>query len=340
MTKHDVVIIGCGPAGVTAGYFLASKGFSVLIFEKEKHPRKKICGGVLTEKTISLVKEVFQEDYSKLKEKDIIDYLSNEYELIFKDGRRKKYSSVDKYYFTKREKYDYFLFKKATDMGVSIAENTNINQINIKNGIIKIKNNNIKYDYLISADGVNSIIRNKYFLNINELRKWYYNIGISMQITINRNDVSLQIYHPQMYFSEIIEGYAWVFPNKKQMIIGIGGSLQYNKDIKKSFLKFIKKFNAIKIPKIQASLIPYGFYIKNLVRKNMLLTGDAAGLVDPFTGEGIYYAQKSGLLAAQSIIKNIEENTPLSSYSINIEREITSTFKYSIFRRRLYLKKA
>ncbi|MFW9824838.1 MAG: geranylgeranyl reductase family protein [Candidatus Thorarchaeota archaeon] len=338
MTKYDVVIVGSGPAGSTAGYCLALQGLDVLILEKEKHPREKICGGALTEKTIALNKEVFGDGCDKLKEMNIIDYSSHEYEIILKNGENKKRSSDNGYYFIKRKTYDNYLVEKALDKGISMIENNKVDKLNIRDKIIPTKNcTDIKYDYLISADGVNSIIRNKYFFNnINELKEWYYNIGIGMQIIIDRENISPQIYHPQMYFSEIKEGYAWVFPNKTHMIIGLGGSLKDNRDIKEKFFKFLNNFELKKKPKIVSALLPFGFYLDNLVKNDILLTGDSAGLANPFTGEGIFYAQKSGLLAAESIIQDISEGNSLSSYSERIKTEITSTFQFSTILRMIY----
>lgn len=337
MRKYDVVIIGSGPAGSTAGYILASKGLDVLIVEKEKHPRKKICGGLLTEKTLLLIYEIFGDNDAQLKNRDIIDYSSYEYELILKNGERKKYTTTNGYYFVKRDMYDYYLVKKSVDVGAELIENNKITNIKLKNNTVLINNHYVKYDYLISADGVNSIIRNKYFLSkIHDLKEWYYNLGITIQIIVERENISPQIYHPQMYFTEIKEGYAWMFPNKDQMILGIIGILGKKEDIKKTFFNFINKFEIKKDQKIDFSLLPYGYYINNIVKNNILLTGDAAGLVDPFTGEGIYYAQKSGILASQTILGNIEQGIPLSKYQKDIENEIISNFQYSLIRRKLY----
>jgi flavin-dependent dehydrogenase len=89
---------------------------------------------------------------------------------------------------------------------------------------------------------------------------------------------------------------------------------------------------------IKSYLVPYGYYLKNLVKNNVILTGDAGGLVDPLTGEGIFYAQKSGEIAAKAIIRNFEEKIPLSKYSEDVEKEIYINFEYSLFRRKLNFK--
>ena len=76
-TVYDVIIAGGGPAGSTAGYILSKAGLNVLIIDKSNFPRKKLCGGLITYKTIRLLERVFGETASSLDEKGIIDFVQN-----------------------------------------------------------------------------------------------------------------------------------------------------------------------------------------------------------------------------------------------------------------------
>jgi flavin-dependent dehydrogenase len=85
MDKYDVIIAGGGPAGATAGYLLGTLGVHTLLLDKSVFPRKKLCGGVLTHKTLKLLNRVFKETENTMEHIGIINYLTNGYDIYFKD---------------------------------------------------------------------------------------------------------------------------------------------------------------------------------------------------------------------------------------------------------------
>lgn len=114
--KHtsDVLIIGAGPAGSTLGYLLAEKGMDVLIFDKEKFPRPKLCGGVLTWKTRKLLEEVFKTPFVK---RFVSDSTAEDYAVYEKDKQKIFQSSPQPFYFVDRKKYDAALVSLAREKG-------------------------------------------------------------------------------------------------------------------------------------------------------------------------------------------------------------------------------
>jgi flavin-dependent dehydrogenase len=109
----------------------------------------------------------------------------------------------------------------------------------------------------------------------------------------------------ELYFSHIAYGYGWVFPKRNGVSVGIGGSLAQIKNPRQVFDDFCKTVSVVKGIQIKdsevgAHLEPAGGFIRRVVADRTLLVGDAAGFADPFTGEGIYYAIKSGQLAADT----------------------------------------
>ena len=79
--SYDVVIVGAGPAGATAGMVLAKKGMNVLVLERETFPRDKLCAGLITLKTQELISDLVGQDLSKLQSRGIIEYQSTAYGL-------------------------------------------------------------------------------------------------------------------------------------------------------------------------------------------------------------------------------------------------------------------
>jgi flavin-dependent dehydrogenase len=109
----------------------------------------------------------------------------------------------------------------------------------------------------------------------------------------------------ELYFSNIPYGYGWVFPKRSSISIGIGGSLAQIRNPRQIFDDFCKTVSDVKGIQIEAvevgaNLEPAGGFSTRVVAERTLLVGDAAGFADPFTGEGIYYAIKSGALAADA----------------------------------------
>jgi flavin-dependent dehydrogenase len=110
-----------------------------------------------------------------------------------------------------------------------------------------------------------------------------------------------------MYFGYINSGYCWAFPKKDFVTMGICGLPHKNKrSLKELFSDFLGDTTKGDVRELMAEMkgfpLPYHNYAGPVSKGNVLLTGDAAGLLDPFTGEGIYFAVLSGRLAAEAIL--------------------------------------
>ncbi|HQG31587.1 MAG TPA: hypothetical protein PLA83_06635, partial [Deltaproteobacteria bacterium] len=119
---------------------------------------------------------------------------------------------------------------------------------------------------------------------------------------------------PEIYFGFVRWGYAWVFPKGETLSIGIGGSLSKNRNMKNLFTRFFRHVTGRGPESIRGCYTPLGNYSKKPGIGNALLVGDAAGLVDPITGEGIAFALMSGKFAAQSILKAANSGIPHMAY--------------------------
>lgn len=323
----DVGIVGSGPAGCAAAIVLAKKGFKVTIFEKEKIPRYKACGGGVAIRCVNSLSKLGVD----IEEVALQSYKG--FVICYNNLKAKADLNKTIGWGVYREDFDYLLAQNAVYNGA------NIRQIKV-NGIKKINNEIFlstecgikKTNILLAADGINSTIRND--LNI------FYNhdkLGFCLVSEVvedwhkinNLNDLLL------LDFSYLKKGFCWAFPKKDKNTInvGIGSYLNSirddNRPLKEILIKFAKSHDiSNNFKKFNGALLPFGGTVDCFGKGNVLLLGDAAGLASPLTGEGIPYALESGMIAANSVLKYFEDQIPVvesyTNYLIPISNEINN----------------
>ncbi|MGD0821409.1 MAG: geranylgeranyl reductase family protein [Desulfomonilia bacterium] len=326
MEIYDVIIVGCGPAGATAGHILGKLGLHTLLIDKSIFPRRKLCGGGLTHKTLMLLQRVFNENEISLKKNEIINYKSYDYDIYFKDQLLVHGISHFPICFVDRYAYDYYLLEKARCAGVTVLEGEKIKSIDLNNNILStLTGRNLKAQFIIGADGAHSIIRSKLPDKYYHKNNWEYNLSTALEIVIPRSEIQQNIDRPVIHFGYIDWGYSWIFPNKDAVIIGIGGLNRKNsKRFAQLFHEYISavtlfyKIKNIQHIKIHGHPVPSGNYLKKPIYHNVMLVGDAAGFSDPISGEGIYQAQRSAEIAAMSIYKSLKTKASLDKTYINL----------------------
>ncbi len=321
----DVIIVGGGPAGSTAGMVLADLGFDVLILDKAKFPRDKLCGGALTFKTELLLKKTGINDYES-----IIDYETRQYGIFWKKEEVFKGNSDYRFLFVKRKLYDHFLLEKAKQKGAKVLEGEKVVDIEFnKNSLITSSGKVFRYKYLIGADGVNSVVRKlAQKKNLLPVKNWKQNLANAIEIYVDKNLIKQDITYPYIILGYVNWGYSWIFPNKDRVVVGIGGLIRKNKNLLESFYRFLNDFiPGYKPDRMMGYPIPFGNFIEKPVFKNVLLVGDAGGITNPASGEGIYSAQKSGELAGISIYEVERKNKNLDQiYTDLLKDHIYSDF--------------
>ncbi len=317
-TDYDVLIIGGGPAGSTAGYLLHSLGYNVLIVDKSRFPRIKLCGGATTQKVIKLLERVFNQTEADLIDQGVINYTVKEFEVRYKQKQLVSYHPVTPLHLVDRKAYDHFLLSKTMESGVHTHLGEKVISCDMENHTITTSNGQtISGRYILAADGVNSIVRRNFPKTQVNRDKWLKNLGTTFEIFVNRDDLGSHhlkdLQHLIIYLDVVKWGYTWIFPKKDHLVIGIGGLISKNKGVMRdAFFKFLKDND---IPHETITLrghnIPLGNYITRPVFNNVMLTGDAGGFVEPLAGEGIFYAHRTAELAAWAVHLNITQGLPL-----------------------------
>jgi geranylgeranyl reductase family protein len=330
--EYDVVIVGAGPGGSTAARFCARSGLKTLLIEKERFPRYKPCGGCLSLKTVHLLNldlspvtenTIFGAKFSyRLKEPFCIEHKEPIALLVMRD------------------RFDQLLKEKALENGVEVLEGEKVARVQEHEKGVESElasGEKLYSKFLIGADGPESIVSKSLSLP----PKGIDGDGIAIQSEIPF-DSSIpfpekEIHFVHLDFGGIPNGYGWVFPKKERLSIGIGGMFRESKKMNprqylKGFLKDLTYIPEGKMEGMRGHLLP-SFYDEwqKVSQGKILLVGDAAHLMDPLQGEGIYYAVRSGMLAAEAILESREKGIlPSDLYQKRIHLHISQNLKWAL----------
>jgi geranylgeranyl reductase family protein len=330
MNNYNVVIIGAGPAGSYLAYKLRNQGLDVLLLEKQKFPRYKCCAGGLTKKAYDFLFSDI-ENVRSIVEKKVKKglYVRNGKFTFTK-------ADVDTIYMTYRLELDNFLVKMAfDDKTVYFKDNISIQKINQKDNTItymdKKKKQSVGYDVLVGAWGCN--IRLNKLVGLTPYER--FSVSSSWEGPVGPK---FSEYFDDYALVQIMKKYpsyaAYIFPKSEMITAGLFTS--NNPDPKvfnamwKDFVKFWRLDDKIKPT---YAWIPVRDYMKPIAKKNILLVGDAAGLADPFTGEGLYYDFICGGIASKNIL-NFFSNKSYDlafEYNKNINSKLVDVQRWAKF---------
>lgn len=303
----DVVIIGAGPAGTTAAFLLASRGLKVVLLDRKDFPRPKLCGGLLTWKTIQLLESLFHISPRTLRTNGVLLHATREYEVSGRRRREVRRSLDYPFHLVDREAYDRFLLQHAISAGADFRSGSAVASVDLARCELSTRNGE-KWAgrFIIGADGVNSRVRRALLQARKIAAPCHPGPAAALECFVPRQMGAFPD-HPAIYFGFIPWGYAWSFCGKREQVLGIA-TLQAKAGRRvaagfRDFLADLGLADPIGLH-IQAHAIPYGNYLATPGHANVLLVGDAAGLADPFLGEGIYSAHRSAQLAAHAVLES------------------------------------
>ncbi len=303
---YDVIIAGGGPSGSIAAERAAKSGLDVLVLEKAKYPRDKVCGGALSQKALDVIGGIDKE----LIERELFcaRVFTSDYQSF--TGVLEDRIAVT----TTRRNLDHWLIKRAEDSGAMVHDGEVVKDIDFSKDCVDVatSKNSYRSRIVIGSDGVNSTVARKSGIRT----RWGDDIGLCLEADVELGETLIDSCVgsdvAEFYFVETW-GYGWVFPKRDHISIGVGGWSKRAPNLKALFGRFVKDVSLQKkidlesmITRVNSHLIPAGGFDRKIHGDRVLLTGDAAGFVDPFLGEGLYYALKSGEIAAEVAINAVE----------------------------------
>lgn len=326
---YDVIVVGGGPGGNSTAMFLHKKGYNVLLLDKAKYPRDKICGDAISGKSVGMLKELGieheMEDLDTAKVFGLV-FSSPEGKMLeipfpVKDGEGK---TKARGYVCRRIVFDNFLFSHTKKM-VDAREEYTVNDliwegdtvVGVKATDMKTKEaHEFRAKFVIGADGATSLVANKVGAQkipddhlCMATRVYYQGItGMSPNIEIH-------------FIDSVMPGYFWIFPlenGKANVGLGMVSTDRQKKGVnlvaetERVIVEhplFKERFkNATKLTDVKGWTLPFGSFKRKLHGKGWFLVGDAASLVDPFSGEGVGNAMTSGKYVSEIIDEAFKTN--------------------------------
>jgi geranylgeranyl reductase family protein len=327
--SYDVVVVGGGPAGAAAARTAAACKLRTLLIDKRTFPREKLCGGLVTPRSVGLLDKIFPDEWDPS--------ILNSSAMITFAARGNPLATVPSptFYFCMRREFDAHLVSLAQAAGVDVRYGSAPSSINFEENTVQMPSGEcIHYSVLIGADGVNSQIAKALFG-----RSFDQNtIGFGLEVEVPREDLPQQDNVIEVDFSAAEWGYGWVFPKKTTYTVGVGGIHRLNPDMKEKLRSYLELKNLDPNAfRVKGHYIPFGDYRHEPGRGNVMLCGDAAGVVDPITGEGIGYALETGSLAAHAAAEALSARKADNAYAFYKKRYRTAVSGVAAAKRWRYL---
>jgi geranylgeranyl reductase family protein len=291
MAAHDVAVIGAGPAGSTCAYRLARAGARVVLIDKARFPRDKPCGGGVTMRAARLLP--FSID-------PVVEEVIDRVECRLDFGPRfEREAHTPLAYMTQRKRLDQFLLERAADAGAEVREG------------VALDAREVDADVVVCADGCNGTSAKQLGFDPEVVH------GVALEANFPRDERYARTM--VLEIASVPGGYGWIFPKGDHVNVGVGGWASEGPRLRAHLRRMCEAYGID--PDAAAETRGYRLPMRRpgaaLLRGNALAIGDAAGLVDPFSGDGMYEAFYSARLAAEAVLAG-----DLPSYAAAVERHI------------------
>ncbi len=317
-----VLVVGAGPAGATAARTLALAGVPVRLLDRAAFPRNKACGGGISfraTRRFPYLSDALGRISTHVVGRLHLEGPGGESTVVESDGPAAL--------MVRRLEFDALLVELAVEAGVELVSGADVVRASESDGQVTLASRDgrsFRSAVVVAADGVHSTVARRLGLNPG----WPAS-AVALDMMEETPRAALRDVDPSTLWvaygyspegerppkaGTVPEGYAYIFPKRNHVNVGIGYVLQYYReqvdaspyDLQRQFVERLRARGIVTGASVRENftpfLIPVGGPLRAPGRGGVLLAGDAGGFVNAFTAEGIYYAMVSGDLAARAII--------------------------------------
>ena len=299
----DALVVGAGPAGSATAIHLARSGASVLLLDRARFPRDKACGGGVTGRALRQVPCDIA---------PVVERVVHNFELRLHHHRSFRRTSAEPLIvMTQRRRLDAYLAEQAVAAGARFRDGTRVEHIAVgEDGVsVTIGSECVTADILVGADGANGIVAKAAGLGA----------GIERGIALEGNVPWALLDEERFASTAVIEigapagGYGWLFPKGDHANLGVGGWASEGPNLRDHLARLASAYSVdpAAITELRGHRLPMRrIGVSTPASQRVVLVGDAAGLVDPLSGDGMYEAFVSARLAAEAVGAGQPESYP------------------------------
>jgi len=296
--KFDLIVIGAGPAGSAAAVTARRAGLSVALIDKARFPRDKLCGGLVSGRSLKALDSIFG-----ARPPSELFFVTRQVRFSWAGEELAEFEAPHELWLTMRCDFDHVLFQSALEAGAVDFTGHRWGVLDEQAGQITLKDGRcLGFRALIGADGATSPLAAQLFGRAYDPAR--VGFGLEAECLREPNDPAVLTAD----FGASKWGYGWYFPKQNSLTVGVCGLQAENPDWKATLAAFMPEGQGDQ--RVKGALLPFGDFRTKPGRGNILLAGDAAGLVDSLTGEGIAFALESGAMAADAVVQALNVGKP------------------------------
>jgi geranylgeranyl reductase family protein len=309
--RFDVAIVGAGPAGSTTAYRLARAHARVLLVDKARFPRDKPCGGGLTMRAVRqlpfsvepVVEDRITRARCRLRYGPVLERESAQVLCLM----------------TQRRRLDEFLVERAMDVGAEFRDGV---RVSIESDTeVRVDGEPVHVAAVVGADGANGITAKTLGLGGNIVN------GVALEGNLPYEGLPADAWRGMLVLELAVVpgGYGWIFPKGDHVNVGVGGWGEEGPRLRRH-LRVLCEHHGIELRQltdVRGHRLPMRRPGTLLARGRAVLVGDAAGVLDPVSGDGIYEALVTSRLAAEQTLELLAGRAhTLEPYDNAVQREL------------------
>jgi geranylgeranyl reductase family protein len=314
VASYDAIVVGAGPAGSLAAYRLASAGATVLLLDRARFPRDKPCGGGVTIRALNELPFAID---------PVVEGVVDRFELRLRHRHSfSRRAPAPLALMTQRRRLDAYLVERAVAAGAEFRDGVRVSRV--AQGEVGADSARV----VIGADGANGVTARSLGLATDREH------GVALEGNLANGVVDSERYARRLVleFGTVPGGYGWVFPKGDHVNLGVGGWEDEGPRLREHLARLcaVHGVDPAALTEVRGHRLPLRRPGSALAEGRVALVGDAAGLVDPLSGDGMYEAFLSANLAARHALELLAgERESFEGYAAELEERLAPLVRAS-----------